>query len=161
MITDTARRSASHGGTVARFAGLIRLYERIPTDLIALLARALVGWVFWASGQTKVEGFALKDSTFFLFREEYKLPLISPDAAAYLATAAEHVFPLLLLVGFASRLSATALLIMTLVIQVFVYPSAYMTHGWWALALLFIMANGPGTFSVDHLIRRNYMADNA
>ncbi len=161
MTTDTANRSVEQSGFVAKLSGAIRLYERIPTDIVALLARALVGWVFWASGQTKVEGFALKDSTFFLFREEYKLPLVPPDVAAYLATLAEHVFPLLLLAGFASRFSATALLLMTLVIQVFVYPGAYMTHGWWALALLFIMVNGPGTFSVDHFIRRKFMGGDA
>jgi len=157
MTTDAAPRDMERSGATAALSAIIGLYERIPRDIIALLARAQVGWVFWASGQTKVDGFALKNSTFYLFREEYKVPLISPDVAAYLATAAEHIFPLFLLVGFASRFSATALLLMTLVIQVFVYPSAYLTHAWWALALLFIMANGPGTFSLDHLVRRRYM----
>jgi putative oxidoreductase len=70
-----------------------RLAERIPYSIVALVARFAVASVFWRSGQTKVEGFAIKDNTFFLFREEYKVPLLPPDLAAYMATVAEHVFP--------------------------------------------------------------------
>ena len=105
-----------------------RLAERIPYSLVALVAlvaRVAVASVFWRSGQTKVEGFLhIKDNTFFLFREEYKVPLLPPDLAAYLSTTAEHVFPVLLIVGLASRLSALGLMVMTLVIQLFVYPEA-------------------------------------
>ena len=83
------------------------LAERIPYSLIALLARFAVASVFWRSGQTKVEGFfMIKENTFFLFREEYKVPLLPPDVAAYMSTIAEHVFPVLLVIGLASRLSA-------------------------------------------------------
>jgi putative oxidoreductase len=56
----------------------------------------------------------------------------------------------------ASRFSALALLGLTMVIQVFVYPDAYPTHGVWATVLLFIMARGPGIYSVDHLIAERY-----
>ena len=105
-----------------------RLAERIPYSLVALVARVAVASIFWRSGQTKVEGFLhIKDNTFFtffLFREEYKVPLLPPDLAAYLSTTAEHVFPVLLIVGLASRLSALGLMVMTLVIQLFVYPEA-------------------------------------
>jgi putative oxidoreductase len=158
MKTAMATQTAGAPGFPDRIAAIIRLYERIPMDVTALLARALVASVFWASGRTKVDGFALKDSTFFLFQEEYKLPLIPSDVAAYAATFAEHFFPMLLVIGLASRFSATALLIMTLTIQIFVYPDAYMTHGWWALALLVTMTYGPGRLSLDHLIRNRYMA---
>jgi len=128
-----------------------RLAERIPYSLVALVARVAVASVFWRSGQTKVEGFLqIKDNTFFLFREEYKVPLLPPDLAAYLSTVAEHVFPVLLIVGLASRLSALGLMVMTLVIQLFVYPGAYATHGTWAAVLLYLMARGPGMLSVDH-----------
>src|SRR4029078_7691207 len=83
------------------------LADRIPYSLVALLARFAVAGVFWRSGQTKVEGFFMvKENTFFLFREEYKVPLLPPDTAAYLSTVAEHVFPVLLVIGLASRLSA-------------------------------------------------------
>jgi len=130
-----------------------RLAERIPYALVALVARLAVATVFWRSGQTKVDGFFhIKDNTFFLFSEEYKVPLLPPDVAAYATTIAEHVFPVLLVLGLASRLSALALLIMTLVIQLFVYPEAWPTHILWFAPLLLILARGPGALSLDHLI---------
>ena len=102
----------------------------------------------WRSGQTKVEGFLdIKENTFFLFRDEYKVPLLPPDLAA-----AEHVFPVLLLVGFASRLSALGLMVMTLVIQLIVYPEGWPEHILWFALLLLIVARGPGAISLDHII---------
>lgn len=135
------------------------LAERIPQSFLSLLARVAVAGVFWRSGQTKVDGFLhISDSTFYLFREEYKVPLLPPDLAAYVATTAEHVFPVLLFVGFASRLSALALLGMTAVIQLFVYPSGWPEHILWVTALFCIIARGPGALSLDHLIWRNCVA---
>lgn len=128
------------------------LAERIPYSLIALVTRLAAAGVFWRSGQTKVSGFSIREETFFLFREEYKVPLLPPDLAAYLATAAEHVFPVLLVVGLASRLSALGLLGMTAVIQLFVFPNAWPEHIQWAAMLLLIVARGPGVFSLDHLV---------
>jgi hypothetical protein len=77
-------------------------------------------------------------------REEYKVPLIPPDLAAYLSTIGEHVFPVLLVLGLASRLSALGLLFMTLVIQLFVYPDGWPDHILWIALLLLIVARGPG-----------------
>ncbi|MGI9381894.1 MAG: DoxX family protein [Methyloligellaceae bacterium] len=154
MSVEAKTEAGSPGGIAGLIAALIRLYEKIPGDLIAILARVIIGLVFWNSGRTKVDGFTIKDTTFFLFQEEYKLPLVPPDIAAYMATLAEHIFPVLIWIGLATRFSATALLIMTLVIQTFVYPEAYVTHGLWAVALLFIMMNGPGVLSIDHLLKR-------
>lgn len=154
MSVEAKTEAESPGGIAGLISALIRLYEKIPGDLVAILARAVIGLVFWNSGRTKVDGFAIKDTTFFLFQEEYKLPLVPPDIAAYAATLSEHIFPILLWIGLAARFSATALLIMTLVIQTFVYPEAYVTHGLWAVALLFIMINGPGVLSIDHLLKR-------
>jgi putative oxidoreductase len=131
------------------------LAERIPQSFLSLVARVAVANVFWTSGQTKVDGFLhISDNTFYLFAEEYKVPLLPPDVAAYMSTIAEHVFPVLLIVGLASRLSALALLGMTLVIQTFVYPSGWPEHILWATALLMIIARGPGFLSLDHLIWR-------
>jgi len=96
------------------------LAERIPYAIIALTARLAVADVFWRSGQTKVSGFSIREETFYLFREEYKVPLLPPDLAAYLSTVGEHVFPILLFLGLASRLSALGLFAMTMVIQLFV-----------------------------------------
>ena len=132
----------------------LRLANGIPHSLVALTARLAVGGVFWRSAQTKVEGFHIKDSTFFLFREEYKLPLLPPDLAAYMATTFEHLFSVLLLIGLASRLSAAGLLFMTAVIQIFVYPDGWPDHILWATALLLILARGPGAISLDHLVFR-------
>lgn len=140
--------------------------ERIPHSLIALLGRFSVAAIFWHSAQTKVEGFVLNlvrgefswgmpglsSSAVDLFREEYRLPLLSPEFAAYAAAFGEHVFAALLLVGLASRGAALALLGMTATIQIFVYPDAYPTHGTWAAVLLYIAARGPGVWSLDHWI---------
>ncbi len=141
---------------------------RIPHSAIALLARVSIAGVFWRSGQTKVEGFALDlvdgrfepgwprlaESAVDLFRDEYRLPLLPPEWAALLAATAEHLLPALLLVGLATRLSALGLLAMTTVIQLFVYPAAWPTHGVWAAALLWLVAQGPGRASLDHWIAR-------
>ena len=154
MSGTDAKAAEAPGGGAGPIGALVRLYECIPGDVIAILARVVVGLVFWLSARTKVDGFSIKPATFFLFEQEYKVPLIPPDIAAYMATAAEHLCPVLLWLGLATRLSATALLFMTLVIQIFVYPNAYVTHGLWAIGLLYLMKYGPGRISLDHLIRR-------
>ena len=126
--------------------------NRISSDLVALGLRVFPAMVFWQSGRTKVEGFTIKDSTWFLFEHEYALPLIPHGVAAVLATAAEHLFPALLILGLFTRFSALALLAMTLVIQIFVYPGAWVTHGLWGACLLAVLAWGPGRWSLDHLL---------
>lgn len=126
-------------------------FSALPDALVALMLRVFPALVFCQSGQTKVEGFAIKDSTWFLFEHEYALPLIPPEWAAVMATVAEHLLPVLLILGLFTRLSAVGLLGMTAVIQLFVYPDAWMTHGLWAAALLAVVARGPGRWSLDHL----------
>jgi putative oxidoreductase len=146
------------------------LCAQIPHSLIALVARFSIAAVFWKSGQTKIEGLAidivdgrfslgwprLADSAVELFRDEYKVPLIPPELAASLAAVAEHLLPVLLLMGLATRLSALGLLAMTAVIQIFVYPDAYPTHGVWAAVLLYLVAMGPGAVSIDRWLMRRY-----
>ncbi|WP_292455546.1 DoxX family protein [Methylibium sp.] len=138
----------------------------IPESLIALLGRFSIAAVFWNSGQTKVEGFAinlvsgtfdigvprLSESAVALFRDEYQLPLLPPELAAWLATIGEHALPVLLLLGLGTRFAALGLLVMTAVIQLLVYPGAYATHGVWAAVLLWLLARGPGRLSVDHYL---------
>lgn len=133
---------------------LTDLFNRIPLDLIALVARLSIAGTFWRSGQTKVEGFHVTDTTIYLFETEYKLPFIDPWLAAHMSAIAEHLFPILLVIGLASRLSALALLGMTLVIELFVYPDAWPIHGTWAACLLIIMAHGPGIVSLDYLLSK-------
>lgn len=149
---------------------IIQGFERIPYSLIAFIARFSIAAVFWKSGQTKVEGLAidlvdgtfqlgwprLADSTIPLFKSEYHVPLLTPEVAAHLAAFAEHFFPMLILLGLATRFSAVALLGMTLTIQLFVYPDAYPTHGTWAAIFLLLMARGPGVLSLDHLLARHF-----
>jgi len=133
------------------FATLDALFARIPHDAIALIARVSVGTTFLRSGLLKVEGW--KDgNTLALFRDEYKLPLLPPEIAAYMATAAELALPPLLIAGLFTRYAGLALLGMTLVIQVFVYPNAFDTHGVWAVSLLYLIKYGAGSFSVDRLL---------
>jgi putative oxidoreductase len=149
---------------------LLALCSHIPQWPIAFLARFSIAAVFWKSGQTKIQGFAidlingefvlgwpsLSDSALALFRDEYRLPFVAPEIAAPMAAFAEHFLPILLLLGLATRLSALALLGMTLTIQLFVYPDAYPTHGTWAAVLLFLLAKGPGKLSLDHWISRRF-----
>lgn len=159
------RASSNDGSSAARLIdGAVGLFERIPNTLIAFVARFSIAAVFWNSGQTKVQGFvvnlvsgefklgwpSLSDSALALFQDEYKLPFIPPEFAAPMAATAEHLLPLLILIGLGTRFSALALLGMTLVIQLFVYPGAYATHGTWAAVLLYLIARGPGILSVDH-----------
>lgn len=132
----------------ARLAGRL-----LPMSLLLLVQRLGIAAIFFLSGRTKVEGlFTLTDSTFELFRTDYALPLIPPVTAAYMATTAEHLFPVLLVLGLLTRLSATALLGMTLVIEIFVYPDAWPTHLSWAGLLLPLIAFGGGRFSLDALL---------
>jgi putative oxidoreductase len=86
-----------------------------------------------------------------LFEDEYKVPVVPPELAAHLAAYAEHLFPVLLVLGLATRVSALALLGMTAVIQVFVYPLAWPTHLVWAAALLYLAGRGAGRFAVDRV----------
>ena len=134
---------------------LLRAPERlVPEWLIALLCRLGIAGVFFLSARTKVDGIiTLKEQTFTLFQYEYNLPLLPPDAAAYLATYAEHVLSIALVLGIMTRLSALGLLGMTLVIQVFVYPDAWPTHLVWAGPLIYLIGRGGGALSIDRLLR--------
>ncbi len=124
----------------------------VPETLIALGARAAIAAIFFQSGRTKVEGWlAIKDSTFLLFAEEYRVPLLPSDVAAHLATYAEHALPLLLVLGLGTRAAALGLLGMTAVIQTFVYPDAWPTHLGWATLLVYLVARGGGRWSLDSL----------
>jgi putative oxidoreductase len=131
----------------------IAAFKAIPDDLFSYVARIAMGTTFFRSGMLKLDGWA-EGNTLALFREEYRLPLIPPELAAYLATAAELTLPILLFAGLLTRFSAAALLIMTLVIEIFVYPNAFDTHGVWAVSLLFLMKYGAGALSLDNAMSR-------
>ncbi|CAG9000452.1 MAG: hypothetical protein CENE_02447 [Candidatus Celerinatantimonas neptuna] len=148
---------------------LARWFKHIPESLILVIGRFSISAVFWLSGQTKVSGLSIDiisgtfqlgwphitPQTIFLFQHEYALPLLPPFLAAVLAVIAEHVCAILLLIGWQTRLAAFILAGMTLVIEIFVYPLAYPTHGVWLTVLLLLMVKGGGYLSVDERLKRS------
>lgn len=151
-IIDTPRKHpADRNSLWSRCAG--QLQGLISDSLLSLVARLGIASIFFLSGRTKVEGFlTITASTYELFRTEYVLPLLSPWLAAHLATYSEHLFSLLLVLGLFTRFAGLALLGMTLVIEVFVYPDAWPTHLSWAGLLLVIIGRGGGRWSLDHYL---------
>lgn len=168
MKTTTLVAPSPLGAARAWLDTIHHALARLPPSAIALLGRFSIAALFWKSGQTKIEGLTidlvagqfslgwprLAPSAVDLFRDEYRLPLLAPELAAVLAALGEHVLPLLLLLGLATRLSALGLLVMTAVIQLQVYPGAYATHGVWAAVLLWLMAGGGGRWSLDHWLAK-------
>ncbi len=125
----------------------------IGLDPILLASRVAIAAVFFLSGRTKVDGsFRVTDNAIGLFRDEFALPLIDPALAAHLAAYSEHLFPALLVLGLLTRPAALALLGMTAVIQIFVYPQAWPTHLTWAVPLLLLVARGGGRWSLDRAL---------
>ena len=136
----------------AFFSSVRSLYAwlgRFPEDALALMFRIGVASVFFKSGLNKTGNWEL---TVALFADEYKLPLLPPEIAAWLGTTAELVCPVLIAAGLAARLGAAALRAMTFVIQVFVYPANWSEHLIWAALLAYILTRGPGRWSIDHVI---------
>ncbi len=128
------------------------LESLIGHSLLALASRLAVASIFFLSGRTKVDGLlTVSDGALFLFAEEYQVPVLPPDIAAHMATYAEHLFPILLVLGLFTRFSALALLGMTAVIQIFVYPDAWPTHLSWAALMLYLIGRGGGALSLDRL----------
>jgi putative oxidoreductase len=142
----SATRNARLLGGVLR---LRRLLDGVSYGWLALPLRFAVAMVFWNSGQTKVANW---DTTLSLFTDEYRVPVLPPEMAAYLATAIELTTPVLLVLGLLTRAAAFMLLGMTAVIEIFVYPLAWPTHLQWAAMLLVLLCRGPGQFSLDHII---------
>ena len=157
-MTDTTTVSATvviSNGLRARWNAVAASLSRgVGHDVLALASRISIAAIFFLSGRTKVEGvLTLTEGTYELFRSEYKLPLIPPEIAAHLAAYAEHLLPALLLLGLFTRLSALALLGMTVTIQVFVYPDAWPTHLSWAALLLYLIGRGAGAVSLDRFAK--------
>jgi putative oxidoreductase len=135
-------------------SGLQRLAQvsnrLISHDGLALWCRLSVAAIFWLSGRTKVTGWLdISDSAILLFETEYQLPGVPPLWGAHMAAYAEHFFPILLVLGLATRFGALALLGMTAVIQIFVYPQAWPTHLSWAVIMLYLITRGGGRWSLD------------
>jgi len=135
------------------YCTLVNRLKSTPDALLVFMARISMGAFFIRAGQTKIDGdFNITDTTVYLFREEYQVPLLPPEVAAYMATITEHMLGALLIIGLATRLSALGLLGMTIVIEVFVYPASWPDHLLWATALMLILTRGPGWLAADTLL---------
>ncbi|MEO8175033.1 MAG: DoxX family protein [Sphingomicrobium sp.] len=129
------------------------LGSRVPDAFLLLVARFGIAAVFFLSGRTKVDGWLhITPGTYELFRTDYALPLVPPEIAAHAATYSEHLFPILLVLGLLTRPAALALLGMTAVIEIFVYPDAWPTHLSWAGLLLPLVFRGGGAWSLDRML---------
>lgn len=140
--------------TETPLARLVRWLERVPYTLLAIPLRLAVATVFWNSAMTKLANW---ETALALFQDEYKVPLIPPQIAAYMAVSIELTAPVLLVLGLATRPVALILLGMTSVIEIFVYPQAWPTHIQWAAMLLVLLCRGAGVWSLDHLLRQRWM----
>lgn len=127
------------------------------SPLADLCVRLWVAHVFWKSGINK---FQSMETTKLLFEHEYKVPLLPPELAAYLATGVELLFPALLAIGLAGRASAGVLFVFN-IIAVISYPglneAGILQHQLWGVLLLVPLLHGPGKISVDHLVRQRFM----
>ncbi|RMF08194.1 MAG: DoxX family protein [Alphaproteobacteria bacterium] len=155
----------------------IHYAERIPEAVIALLLRVGIAGVFWNSGLTKLAfgaggagddpftqfgrvlsfDWRISETTFFLFEHEYAVPLLPSHWMAYAGTTFELLCPVFLVLGLFTRLAVLPLLGMTIVIQTFVYPELWLTHAFWAGALLYLLARGAGALSLDTLLARRFL----
>ena len=156
-MTTLASSTTGPGGT-ALIRRCLRWLESVPYWLLALPLRVAVATVFWNSAMSKLANW---NTTIELFTEEYKVPILPPEIAAYMATTIELTTPVLLVLGFLTRPAALVLLGMTAIIEIFVYPQAWPTHIQWAAMLLVLLCRGPGTLSVDYLVRRRFDAPSA
>lgn len=154
---------------VGLYATFVRLCETIPYAVIALFCRLAAAVPFWRSGQSKLEGgevlgvkyelLSLKATKVYLFAEEFGFPDAIAPAAAQMAALGENLLPPLLVFGLLSRVGALGLLVMTTVIQFYVFPEELLRPGgnWavhlsWAAPLLVVLARGPGAISLDSLL---------
>lgn len=137
---------------VGRLDAARTLASHFPLSILELGMRLAVGATFFRSGMNKLQSF---DTAIVLFREEYRLPLLPPELAAYMGTAVELGAPVLLVLGLFARLGAAALLAMTLVIQFLVYPGNWPEHLMWASILAYVLTRSPGALSIDRAIAFN------
>jgi putative oxidoreductase len=155
MTTAPAYSEPIEGSLIQRLDSLRSAARRFPLPLIELGMRLAVGATFFRSGMLKYQSF---DNAIALFRDEYRLPLLPPELAAYMGTTVELCAPLLLVVGVFARLGAAALLVMTLTIQFLVYPENWPEHLMWASILAYVLSRGPGALSIDRIIAFNLFA---
>ena len=151
-MSETVAGSAPNT-VVAAVRRVIEFLNSVPYSVLAVPLRLAVATVFWNSGMTKLADWS---AALALFTDEYKVPLLPPEVAAYLAVSVEVSTPVLLVLGLCTRAAALVLLGMTIFIEVFVYPLAWPTHIQWAAMLLVLLCRGPGKLSLDHPLWRRF-----
>jgi putative oxidoreductase len=134
-------------GFVGLYSSVLDRLNSLPLSLVQLVSRLAVAHVFWQSSQSKLASWP---ATIQLFRLEYRLPLLDPEVAATLATAAELTGCVLIFFGLFSRLAALLLFGVIATIQLLVYPENWPDHLLWTAPLLLIFARGPGMISLDY-----------
>ena len=135
--------------TIQIYFSILKIFEKVALPVLVLFMRFWMAKIFWYSGLTKISSW---QSTVFLFKEEYKVPIIPPEIAAYFATAFELTCPVLLVLGLGTRFATLPMLAMTAVIQ-FTYLDL-IDHRYWAMLLALILFYGPGPLSLDHFISK-------
>ena len=152
MSSLTLGQQAYDMSLIARIDALRSRARRFPLSLIEFGMRLAVGATFFRSGMNKLMSF---DSAISLFRDEYRLPLLPPELAAYMGTTVELTAPVLLVLGLFARFGAAALLAMTLTIQFLVYPDNWPEHLMWASILAYVLSRGAGALSIDRVVAFN------
>lgn len=147
----------AEGGTLRRLVqGALRVADEWLAPVLDFGMRLFVAEAFVTSGLTKIASW---DTTVALFENEYQVPLLPPELAAYLGTAAELTLPVFIALGLGGRLAAIALFVFNIV-AVIAYPdlspAGLKDHQLWGLILLVVALHGPGKLSLDHLIRRRF-----
>jgi putative oxidoreductase len=152
MTSATFENEPSTPTFVDRLEALRAAGRRLPLSLLEFGMRLAVGATFFRSGMDKYQSF---DTAITLFRDEYRLPLLPPEIAAYMGTTVELCAPVLLVLGVFARLGAAALLVMTLTIQFLVYPENWPEHLMWASILAYVLSRGAGALSIDRIVAFN------
>ena len=160
IATPTSNLPAMSNSLAARAVDLVRTVRQLldaASPAVDLLIRVLAGLVFFQSGLTKISNWS---STVSLFENVYAVPLLPPETAALLGTGVELFFPVLLVIGFGSRLAAAVLFVFNIV-AVVSYPDlgevGLKDHQTWGLLLLVTLLHGPGKLSLDHLLGARFL----
>jgi putative oxidoreductase len=157
LTATSARSMGARYSLVAAVRGVIGVLENWLAPVVDLAVRMVVGAAFFQSGLTKIQSW---DTTLALFENEYSVPVLPPEVAAYAGTFTELFFPVLLVLGLGGRFAAGVLFVFN-IIAVISYAdlseAGIMQHQYWGLLLLVTLLHGPGRLSIDHFIRRRFL----
>ena len=131
------------------------------TPLLDLGMRLWVARVFWNSGLTKIQSW---ETTLMLFEYEYAVPVLPFNVAAILATGAELIIPVMLVLGIGTRGGALALFVLNYVAAIAypdISPAGLKDHYLWGALLAVTFFHGPGKLSVDHFLSMNFQNKNS